>query len=288
MEFYYFGGNTRNSLIRLLDASNFSGVMFTYDATRGDMFTLIARDMRNTEKIKYLVAIRPHTISPQYLCMIKDSINSIIPNRIQINLISGHIKEHEKNYGGVLGDVSDLSNHMDRSNYLIEYIKELNKMNGNKDYPNFFTKIPNTPLDYYVSTTNQYTLDLAHKYDHKIILPYRDYKNMFWTLTDLNKNNILDKNGNSLMDTPIDLKNLKVMISLSPVIRETHEELDLLDKSKDSYDTEYFTYEEFESFIKKVKKENITQLLLGANTPENQKRVIKFVENYTVLNATKP
>jgi hypothetical protein len=279
MEFYYFGGHTRDFFTRRLHLNGFDGVMFTYDSGQGDLFTLIARDMRKDEKFKYLVAIRPHTISAQYLCMIKDSLNAISPNRIQVNLISGKMKEHEKKYGGILGDVNDLSNHIDRSNYLIKYVEELNQMGGNSGL------FRQPKLDYYVSTTNQYTLDLAHRYNHKIILSYRDYKNKAWTLFDSKKSQILDKNQMPMLGQAIDLKNIKVMLSISPVIRDTQEELDALDKTKQPYDTEYFTYEEFNHFVKNV---NADQLLLGANSNENIIKIFQFVKNYKELNTTKP
>jgi alkanesulfonate monooxygenase len=123
MEFYYFGGYFDEGFISRLEESGFSGVMFTYDSTQGDMFTQIARDIKHTEKIKYLVAIRPYTISPQYICMINNSINKIMPGRLQINLISGYIKDHEANFGGIIGDTNDSSSNIDKSKYIINYLE---------------------------------------------------------------------------------------------------------------------------------------------------------------------
>jgi hypothetical protein len=56
---------------------------------------LAARDIDISKKIKYMVAIRPYAISPQYLVMMNHSMNDIMSNRVQFNLILGHIKEHE-------------------------------------------------------------------------------------------------------------------------------------------------------------------------------------------------
>jgi hypothetical protein len=107
MEFYYFGGvmGNTNSLKTpsKLEAHNFSGVMFTHDIPEGDMFVKTAVDINPDEKIKYLVAIRPYTISPQYLSMINRSMDNIDRDRLQINLISGYIKDHEDCVGGVVG-----------------------------------------------------------------------------------------------------------------------------------------------------------------------------------------
>ena len=88
MKFYYFGGNFYDGHTTLLENSHFDGVMFVYDSALGDVFTKMVENMKTNEKIKYLVAIRPYAISPQYLCMINQSINSIMPDRLQINFVS--------------------------------------------------------------------------------------------------------------------------------------------------------------------------------------------------------
>ena len=139
MKFYYFGGVMGNPEDPKdpsnLNKHNFSGVMFTHDIPEGDMFVKTAKDIEKGEDIKYLVAIRPYTISPQYLSMINRSMDRIDKGRLQINLISGYIKDHEDGVGGVVGDVNDKSTSLDRSNYMIEFLKVLNEMDQDKDSP---------------------------------------------------------------------------------------------------------------------------------------------------------
>jgi len=60
MNFYYFGGVFHENSMEtapILEKNNFSGVMYTYDPTEGDMFTRVAREIKTDGKIKYLVAI---------------------------------------------------------------------------------------------------------------------------------------------------------------------------------------------------------------------------------------
>ena len=113
MNFYYFGGHfTDNYSLEkasVLEKNHFAGVMFTYDATQGDMFVRTARDIKLDEKIKYLVAIRPYTISPQYLYTIYDSINEIMEDRVQVNFIAGYIKDNEADVGGIVTEINDKS-----------------------------------------------------------------------------------------------------------------------------------------------------------------------------------
>jgi hypothetical protein len=281
MEFYYFGGNCSGNQISRLENSHFSGVMFTYDATQGDMFVRIAKDIKPQEKIKYLVAIRPYSISPQYLCMINQSMNEIDPDRLQINLISGYIKDHELDFGGILGDTNDSSGRIERSNYLIEYVKALNTMPGNSDKSN--------SLDFYVSTTNEHVFNLCKDNNNKIILPYRDYKNGAWTV-------INESGGQSLSNTLFDLNGVEVMLALTPIIRETQKELDSLtdyalrpvwkkgEKPAEVTDIGYFTYKQFDSFVHELEKKGIRQLLINGWPMAEREIIINFIKQYVEEN----
>lgn len=278
MKFYYFGGvfNDANSkeTASSLEKNNFSGVMFTYDATQGDMFVRTAKDIRMNEKIKYLIAIRPYTISPQYLYTIHDSINEIMKDRLQINFITGYIKDHESEVGGIVGEVNDSSHSVDRSNYMIEFLNSLNNISQTRDDKSL--------LDFYVSTTNDYVFSAVKKYKNKIILPYHIYKRGFWS--------------DSLKDTSLmidlDLKDTEVMIAMTPIIRETEEELNNLqnyairpiwkkgEKSMVLDDAEYFTHESFAEFIKVLEEDGIDHLLINAVPRQESEIIIPFIKKY--------
>jgi hypothetical protein len=264
MDFYYFGGNMHTTIVTDLNNAHFTGVLFTYDATQGDFFTRLARDIRHDEKIKYMIAIRPYTISPQYLCMISQSIEEIMPKRLQINLISGHVKPHEQSVGGILGDVTDSSSNVDRSNYLIKYVQMLEDLR--KDQRNH---IP----EYYVSTTNRFVFDASCDLNSKMIIAYRNYKYGCWVLKS-EFDQIIEKGD------PFSLDKTQSMISLSPIIRKTQEEIDALDKPYLTYDTDYFTYEQFDTFVKKLEGQGIKELMLGGWPEEERDIIIDFVKKY--------
>jgi hypothetical protein len=279
MKFYYFGGvfNDTNSLetASKLEEHNFDGVMYTYDSTQGDMFVRVAKDIDTKEKIKYLVAIRPYTISPQYLYTINDSITEIMKDRLQINFITGYIKDHESNVGGVLGDVNDESNSVQRSNYMIDFIKKLNEMSESRGSKPL--------LDFYVSTTNSYVFDTVKKYKNKIILPYHIYKRGFWS--------------DSLKDTSlkVDLKlnDVEVMVAMTPIIRKNEEEFSSLknyairpiwkkgEASKVLDDVEYFTHESFNNFVEMLEKDGINYLLINAVPRKESEIIIPFIKQYS-------
>lgn len=275
MKFYYFGGTFTGGAKTAsnLNANNFDGVMYTYDATQGDMFTRVAEDIKKNEKIKYLIAIRPYTISPQYLCAINDSINEMMKDRLQINFISAYIKDHEANVGGIVGEIKDSSSKIERSNYMIEFLKVLNEMRENKN-----------SLDFYVSTTNEYVFDVVKKYNNKIIIPYSLYSRKTWT--DHNLNKFPSKNDN------IDLSGIEAMVALTPIIRKTREELDSLTEyalrpvwkkgeiSKVVNDVGYFTHEEFDEFVRSLEDDGIDSLLINAVPDEEHEIIIPFIKKY--------
>ena len=281
MKFYYFGGaiTTEASNIDSLEDSNCDGVLFTYRQVQGDFFTHVARTMKLDQKIKYMIAIRPHALSAQYLCMINQSINEIQKNRLLINIISGHIKPDEVDFGGILGEVTDRSSIPDRVNYMINYLKELKSMEKNG------VSIP----ECWVTCTNIYSLTEVAKLNYNIIFPYRQYKDGYF----------LDKSvpGQVKPGDKVDLSNKRIMLAISPIIRDTQEEIDrefpkdilvhtygggqYIDRPRFAQDTEYFTYKQFISFIEKLESEGIKEILFNEYPQSERNNLIKYIKKYT-------
>lgn len=241
MKFYFFGGNI-NMVDELID-SGFDGNLFLYQIGI-DQFTTIARKIDPKKDFKYMIAIRPYVISPQYLWMINNSLNQIAQEKIQINLISGSIREEEKDFGGILGNVNDVSSNVDRSNYLIEYL-------------NIVNLLPMPYIDIYVSTTNKYTFDAAMQKNNKVIVPYSLYtQNIF------------------------DLAGRHVMISIGPILRNNVSEFGNLLDNKHPDGSKYFTIEEFENFIKDLEHKGINEIIIYAWPDEEKENIISFIKNY--------
>lgn len=263
MEFYYFGGNFNPGFVEQLEEHHFSGILFTYDATQGDFFTKVARDIDIRKNIKYMIAIRPHVISPQYLCMVARGMNDIMKDRLQINLISGHVKEHERDFGGVLGTVVDLSSRKERSEYLIKYIECLNEMKKNPK-----VTIP----DYYISTTNKYVFKTATSFNDKIIMGYRDFQKGYWTE--------INENGNEYPGEKFDFPKENVMIAFGPILRKTKEQLDLMDRQNISLDSVFLTYDEFDKLIKDLESMNVKEVLIHGWPAPERDIIIDYIKKY--------
>jgi hypothetical protein len=284
MKFYYFGGSfnagDKENLetAPILEKHNFDGVMFTYDSTQGDMFVRTARKIELGKKIKYLIAIRPYTISPQYLQTIHNSMDEIDKDRLQFNFVSGYVKDHEEDTGGIVGNLVDSSDPVSKSKYMIEFIRVLNNM-----------KINRTPLDFYISTTNNYLFEEAKKYNNKIILPYNIYKRGYWLESYEGTSSIIELN----------IKNTEIMLALTPIIRKTEKELESLkdyalrpiwkkeEKSTVVDDVEYFTYEGFSKFVETLEQNGIKHLLINAVPRDEVHIIVKFIKQYVESKQTK-
>ena len=280
MNFHYFGGHvsTTASNIDELEDAHCDGILFTYRQWQGDFFTFVARTMKLDQKIKYMIAIRPHALSAQYLCMINQSINEIQPERLQVNIIAGHIKPDEVDFGGILGTVTDASSIPDRTNYMIDYLKELRDMENNG------VQIP----ECYVTCTNIHSLEAVAKLGYKIIFPYREYKFGYF----------LDKSVDGQLKPGVgfDLSDKKIMLAISPIIRDTQEEIDAefpknivvhtqdgksyLDRFRFLNDTAYFTYDNFVRFVKELESKGINEILFNGAPESERDNLIKYIKRY--------
>jgi hypothetical protein len=249
MKIYFFGANF-NNIDQLYD-SGFDGNLFTYSAADKDCFTLIAQSKPKLRKnFKYMVAIRPYVMSPQYLCMINKTITNSIGDILEINLITGWIKEEERPYNSFVGEINDTSSSVDRSNYLIEYLEVMDNLKKKIGLKSRY--IPNI----YVSATNHFVFEAASKLNYNVIIPYSYYiKNMF------------------------DIKNKSVSVSLSPIIRPTIEELSQVSITMEGQDVFTCTPEQLLEILQKIKNDKIDSVFLysyGVDMPY----VLDFVKKY--------
>ena len=182
MKLYMFTSDF--DIIKELESFGAAGVLHTYNSYQSNPFIGIAKNVPNGTKTKHMVAIRPYTVSPQYLCTLNDAFSDTYGNKnpIQINFITGWIKENEKDAGGILGGINDYSESQERSQYLIDYVDSLESLDR---------RIP----DYYVSVTNHFTFELANRHNSKIIIDESHFKEKKFDL--LNKRVMVVIYGNN-------------------------------------------------------------------------------------------
>ena len=249
MNFYLI--NPHFEFLTAMEDAGVTGNLCTYESWEPDYFTRIARDIDIHKKIKYMVAIRPHVLSPEYLVKITKSIKKISKgDRLQINLVSGHINPEDREMDRTLGTVTNNSTRQERSDYLIEYINLLNQL-PQEEKP-----------DYYVSVTNDFTFKAASRHNDKMIIPYSLY---------IENEYILNYN--------------KTMIYLTPVLRKTQKELDSLSGyNLQEIEDKKFTYETMTNLVNKLKDQGIQQIMFGFRNMEDIKANIGFIKEYNYKN----
>lgn len=136
MNIYWFGRHTDKDLgyvSDLLEDSGFYGWLLPYAVGVPDPFTRVARSLKTEQKLKYLVAVRPYTVSPQYLLAISKSLDLIQEDRVRINFVPG-LTDGEEAFGGILSDVNDASSFEDRKKYFCSYIEQFKNLKVKKPY----------------------------------------------------------------------------------------------------------------------------------------------------------
>jgi hypothetical protein len=117
----------------LLEDSGFYGWLLPYSAVYEDPFTRVARSLKTDQKLKYLVAVRPYTISAQYLLSIINSLDSIQEDRVRINFVPGIDTANEPS-GGVFSDVHDATSFEDKKKFFCSYLEKFKDWDVKKPY----------------------------------------------------------------------------------------------------------------------------------------------------------
>lgn len=82
-------------LIDKLDKVGYQSVLLLFGTKMSDYWIKAARTLDVNHSIKYMFAMRPYAISPEYCYMMTKSFNEIQPNRLMINLVSGEFYPEE-------------------------------------------------------------------------------------------------------------------------------------------------------------------------------------------------
>lgn len=259
--------------------NNFDGLLYTYNYHSIDPFVYLSKHFNLDSDLRYFVAIRSHVMSPQYIFKILRSfyhlkdvsgeritmssfdnidVKTEKPVPVCINLISGSIDPEQQAFGGTIGNIHDLSSPIERSQNLIKFVEEFNTVNE-KHFKNFFH--PNL----YITTTNKYVFEEANKKNNKMIIEYMDYAT--------NKFNITNTEN--------------VMLAFGPVIRDTQEELDAMDKTlgvETKHNSIFCTPDQLNSMLNRLESEGIKEVLFWSLRQEDHMNMLDFVKKYNKEN----
>jgi alkanesulfonate monooxygenase SsuD/methylene tetrahydromethanopterin reductase-like flavin-dependent oxidoreductase (luciferase family) len=118
----------------ILEEVGYYSVLLTYHSKQNDVLLSSFLAANKNHKLKYMIAMRTYSISPEYLHMIYRSYNSKYPNKLMFNICSGDIHANETSIDDLVYLSDDLDTPEKRLLYTKEWIKKFKKI-AEKDLP---------------------------------------------------------------------------------------------------------------------------------------------------------
>ncbi len=189
-------GDSETQLVQMardLERAKAYSVLLTYSAFSEDYVPFLSSMMRVSKRLKFMMAFRAYTISPEYAIRFFNTMKKYQGDRVTFNLVAGKMLEDEQK------EVIDMYN-FDES--LINTVEKRIEL-ADKWADKFFNKMgAQAPISYTIANSPM-TIDLANKWtDYAIVHEGR------------------------LEESVNELKNTKIVLIIDPLIRETKEELD--------------------------------------------------------------
>lgn len=239
-----------SELIIKLDQTGYQSVLLLFGTKMSDFWIKTARTLDLNHKIKYMFAMRPYALSPEYLYMMTKSFNEIQNNRLMINFVSGEFYPEEINPTDPDGIDISIDDKEKRRLYVRKFVKK---------YKELFKENEERPI-ILISGAAPTAVRTAYDYGDYSLIMYKDF--LF--------------NPNTFKD----IKNK--MINFSVLIRDTEEEaadavksLNSIDKMNTVYGTkDYVLYR-----INDLKQYGINDILIDrAHCEENADYLHDFVK----------
>ena len=110
--------------ISFLNDVGYESFLQVYHNQLPDIWIKSARSLNVEEKIKFMIAVRPMSMSPEQCAMMCSAFNQIQPNRLMLNIVHGSFDTNE-NQDGTLVDNSVLNNPDLRKDYTKKFLDTL-------------------------------------------------------------------------------------------------------------------------------------------------------------------
>jgi alkanesulfonate monooxygenase SsuD/methylene tetrahydromethanopterin reductase-like flavin-dependent oxidoreductase (luciferase family) len=77
------------TLSKVIDFYKYDSVLLTFSSEKSDYWIKAAHAINIEDKIKYMIAVRPYTITAGYCSMMIYAFHEIEPNRLSLNIVAG-------------------------------------------------------------------------------------------------------------------------------------------------------------------------------------------------------
>jgi hypothetical protein len=227
-----------------LENSGYYSVLLTFHSESPDYLIKSAAALIPGDKLKYMIALRPYHISPQFCAMVTEGYNQIESNRLIFNWIAGdfHNRDDEPRQVDVFGKTDSIDHIVKRTIFLRDFIKQYNSFN-------IVSKKPEMVF----SGFSDYTLDTVKIFNGMSLCMIDDYRKNIDKFDKID-NRMVCVNP-IILDSNKQIEEYRTTISLiNPRSLDT-----TIIGDKDTVKQKLF----------RLKDEGITDVLLDTNRPES-------------------
>jgi hypothetical protein len=224
-----------------LEQAGYDSVLLTFHSESPDYLIKSAAALIPGNKLKYMIALRPYHISPQYCAMLTEGYNQVDRERLIFNWVAGdfHNRADEPHQVDVFGSSEQIDDIVKRTTFLRNFIGQYNSY-----------KFVSTKPEMVFSGFSEYTLETAKIFNGTSLCMIDDYRN-----------NI--KRFDGIVNR---------MVCVNPIVLKSEEVEDYKQKilSIDPRSMHTTIIGDKETVMKKLielKNEGITDILLDTNLP---------------------
>jgi len=151
-----------------LETIGYKSVLLTFHSKSADYFIKAAAALVAGDKIKYMLALRPYHMSPQYLAMVVKAFDEIDKNRISINFLAGGVDsmKGEQEQTDIYGNTESLDSIVKRTEFVRKFV----------DQYKFYSFKKSTP-ELIFSGYSEYTTETAKILNGTSLSMIDDYRN---------------------------------------------------------------------------------------------------------------
>lgn len=226
-----------------LETYKYYSVLLTFHSESPDYLIKSAAALIPGNKLKYMIALRPYHVSPQFCAMITEGYNQIDDKRLMFNWIAGDFdsRSDEPRQLDVFGQTESIDDIIKRTTFLRNFVAEYNSFN-----------FVSTKPDMIFSGFSEYTLETVKIFNGTSLCMIDDYRKYIKRFDGINNR----------------------MVCVNPIILESNAEIQEYRKKMHSVNprsldtTVIGDRDTVKQQLLQLKEEGITDLLIDTNRPE--------------------
>lgn len=223
--------------------SGYSSVLLTFNSSSPDNWIKAAAACHPGQKLKYMIALRPYHLSPQYCAMMVEAFNLIDPGRLILNFVAGDVQNRpeEGAQQDVFGNSEKLKTIDDRKKFLRLFVQELISSN-----------VITTKPELVFSGFSEYTVETAYINNGILLAMYDDYLRNIELFSKVNQR----------------------MVAVQAFVRDTDAEASeitkIINRERELDYTIYGSKETIKSKLLLMKSQGITDVLIHSHFHDNE------------------